>query len=230
MNRKNKFILIGIVIILYLIIVVNFHKIRFGLSLLHLYSQEKKADNLPDETVTTKPIVDNPLQNILDSIDNEDKLANSHNTQEESVDKPIDNVAHVEEQKKSRDIKDTKKTDVVLDNKESYISIVSIYNNKLLDLKSNFEDELDELIEQGIEEYSTGKVSNTKLANKYLSLGSDLEKSSDSRFNKVLKEMEKELKNNDHTTSIIKEIKDYYISFKNAKKTDLINRGMKYVE
>src|SRR5690606_16536336 len=97
-------------------------------------------------------------------------------------------------------------------------------------LRATFESELDALIKQGIEEYSNGKISNTRLANKYLSIGADLEKSSDAKFNKILKEMEKELKSNGHDTSVIKEIKNYYTSFKDAKKTNLIDRGMKHMD
>ncbi len=221
MNRKNKLILIGIIAILYLVIVLNFHKIRFALSILHLYGQEKKMDSSLDTTSTTKPIVDNPLQDILKSVNNVGNHEDVDNNDDLVVDKSVDKVDSLKIKDKTSDIKNTER---------SYINIVSEYNNKLLDLKSTFEGELDALIQNGIEEYSKGQISSTKLANKYLSLGADLEKSSDLRFNKVLKEMEKSLKNNGHETSIIKDIKDYYISFKNTKKTEIIGRGMKYVK
>lgn len=221
MNRKNKLILIGIIAILYLVIVLNFHKIRFALSILHLYGQEKKMDSSLDTTSTTKPIVDNPLQDILKSVNNVGNHEDVDNNDDLVVDKSVDKVDSLKIKDKTSDIKNTER---------SYINIVSEYNNKLLDLKSTFEGELDALIQNGIEEYSKGQISSTKLANKYLSLGADLEKSSDLRFNKVLKDMEKSLKNNGHETSIIKDIKDYYISFKNTKKTEIIGRGMKYVK
>ena len=221
MNRKNKLILIGIIAILYLVIVLNFHKIRFALSILHLYGQEKKMDSSLDTTSTTKPIVDNPLQDILKSVNNVGNHEDVDNNNDLVVDKSVDKVDSLKIKDKTSNIKNTER---------SYINIVSEYNNKLLDLKSTFEGELDALIQNGIEEYSKGQISSTKLANKYLSLGADLEKSSDLRFNKVLKEMEKSLKNNGHETYIIKDIKDYYISFKNTKKTEIIGRGMKYVK
>lgn len=226
LNRKKKFIIIGIVAIFYLIIVVNFHKIRFALSILRLYGQEKNIDTIMDHTENTKPIVDNPLQSILDSEEDEDKSdiyvdivnksQNTENAENKIMDKSIDEVAD--------------KAGKIVDNKKPYKDIINEYNTILEDLRATFESELDSLIKQGIQEYSKGEISNTKLANKYLSIGSDLEKSSDDRFDKVLKEMEKELKNNEHAISIIKDIKEYYFSFKNAKKIDLINRGMKHIK
>ncbi|WP_353095812.1 hypothetical protein [Tissierella praeacuta] len=219
-SRKNKLILIGILAIIYIIIAVNFHKIRFALSLLRLYGKEKKIESsIEDDTNIENniPVVDNPIKNILNSVDNVDKPENT----EDGTNGTVDKVDTVNEEKKEITNKDTKK---------SYISIINEYNIIFEDLKSTFESELNALIKESIKEYSKGETSNSKLANKYLSIGSDLEKSSDEKFNKILKEMEKELKNNGHDTSIVKDIKEYYTSFKNAKKMDLIARGMKRVK
>lgn len=217
-NRKKRLILIGILAVVYIIIAVNFHKIRFALSILRLYGHDKKIESPVGDNSDNKPIVDNPLKDILDSVDSVDKSGNTEDNPNGNVDKSVENVG---EQKNNPDIKDTDK---------SYISIISKYNIIFEELRSSFEGDLDTLIKQGIKEYSKGEISNTKLANKYLSIGADLEKSSDARFNKVLKEMEKELKSNGHDTSIVKDIKNYYTSFKDAKKTDLIERGMKHVD
>lgn len=89
---------------------------------------------------------------------------------------------------------------------------------------------MDALIKNSIEEYSKGDISGSKLANKYLSIGADLEKSSDTKFGKVLKNMEKELKDNGHSTDITKDIKEYYNSFKQNKKVELIDLGMKHID
>ena len=216
MNRKKKLVLVGIIAIFYLIIAVNFHKIRFALSILNLYNQEKKTETVIDNPANSKPIVENPLKDIVESVDDEDKplvLQDSEN----------DILANTEPEV-------IKEDNTVVHTKKSYTDIVNEYNSILEDLKSSFENELDALIQNGIEEYSKGDISGSKLANKYLSIGADLENSSDTRFNKVLKNMEKELKENGYSTSIVKEIKDYYTSFKNNKKVELINLGMIHVD
>lgn len=216
-NHKKKLIVIGILAVFYIIIVVNFYKIRFALSILRLYLQEKKIESPVNDNTNNKPTVDNPFKNIIDHVDNEDKSGNTGDKKGTNVDK----VDTLNEQKKEPTNNDTKK---------SYISIVIEYNTMFEDLRSSFESDLDALIKQGIQEYSSDKISSTQLANKYLSIGADLEKSSDAKFHKVLNDMEKELKSNGYDTLIVNDIKNYYISFKDAKRTDLINRGMKHVK
>lgn len=242
MNRKKKILFIGILAIVYLIIAVNFHKIRFAISMLRLYNQEKKAESTLDNNDNNlKPIVNNPLEKILDSVDIVDNTEDKQNNQETTVDNSTtDKVENVEKDKdisnqenatdKTNDDKDNDNKEQVPDIKESYVSIINEYNIILEDLRATFESELDDLIKEGIEEYSKGELTNTQLASKYLSIGANLEKSSDARFSKVIKDMEKELKANGHDTSVIKAIRDYYTSFKDAKKTDLIDRGMKHVK
>lgn len=226
-SRKNKLILLGILAIFYIVIAINFHKIRFALSILRLYGQEKKIESPVGENTSKKPIVDNPLEDLLAGVD---KSQNSGDTTGDDVDKSVDKVDTVNEPKKEPNVKDDKGTEKIPDTKKSYLNIIGEYNITFENLRATFESELDALIKQGIEEYSNGKISNTRLANKYLSIGADLEKSSDAKFNKILKEMEKELKSNGHDTSVIKEIKNYYTSFKDAKKTNLIDRGMKHMD
>lgn len=63
-----------------------------------------------------------------------------------------------------------------------------------------------------------------------MSLGADLEKSCDKKFYNLLNIMKNELKANGYDTLITDEIKNYYVSFKKARKLDLINRGMKYLK
>ncbi len=41
--------------------------------------------------------------------------------------------------------------------------------------------------------------------------------------------MEKELKANNHDTSVVKEIDSYYKSYKNSKKSSIISKGMSYI-
>ena len=131
-----------------------------------------------DNPKNIKSIEDNPLQDILESMDSADKPLNPKD--DESENDIVDNS-------KSEVVK---KDNNVVHTKKSFTDIVNEYNSTLEDLKSTFEKELDALIKNGIEEYSKGDISGSKLANKYLSIGADLEKSSDTRFNKVLKNME----------------------------------------
>ncbi|MSU00252.1 hypothetical protein [Tissierella pigra] len=210
-SRKSKLFFIGILAILYIVISLNFHKIRFALSILRLYGQDKKIESTIDDKANNEPIVDNPLKDILESVG------------------VMDNSKDIEDTNKENK-KSSNKINISDDRKKDYINIIDRYNSTFEDLQSEFESQLNSLVKKGIAEYSNGGVSTTKLANKYLSIGADLEKSSDAKFNKILKEMEKELKSNGHDTSITKEIKNYYTSFKDAKKTDLIDRGMKHVD
>lgn len=222
-NRKKKLFFITALAIIYLVIAVNFHKIRFALSMYRIYSQEKKIESVVDDVGNVKPIVDNPLQDIVINEGNVDKGDNSVDNKDSPVDKSEDKVTLPDKKPSDNSKKPSN------DSKKSYISILTDFNITLEELRIQFQSDLDNLITQGIEDYGNGGMSNTQLASKYLSAGSKLEKSSDAKFNEIVKAMEKELKANGHDTSIVKEIKEYYISFKDAKKTDLINRGMKHM-
>lgn len=193
--------------------------------MLRLYNREKNNDH----TVIENPIFSNPLEDILLSLENNND--NIDNSNEEITDNNtnINSDANSISKEKQNNIENENSDTNEIKN-ESYISILKKYNAILQDLRDTFETELNELIQSGIKEYKEGSLTTRQLATKYLSIGSELEKSSDSRFNKVLKDFENELKENNYDTSIIKDIKDYYTSFKEAKKMDLINRGMKYVK
>lgn len=220
-KKKSKLIFIGILAIIFLIIAINFHKIRFVLSMLSLYNQEKKIEFVDNNLENTKIVVDNPLQSILIVENNVDNIENN-------VVVIPQNESYIEQNKEIVDKNDNKTNTSTT--KKSYINIIDEFNIKLESLRSTFEYELDSLIAQSFAEYVKGDISNISLASKYLLAGSKLEKSSDSKFNTVIKEMEKELENNGYSTSIVNNIKNYYISIKKAKKIDLINRGMKYLK
>lgn len=236
-DQKKKLFLIVTLSIIYVLIAINFHKIRFAISILRLYSQDKKIESPVGDIAKNKPHVDNPLENILGSVDVVDKVGEAGDIVPTPVDNSVDNTENPPDKieipdKPAEPIKpvDPVKPVEPIENKKSYVEIIGKYNLMFEDLRTEFESQLDALIKQGIHEYSKGGMSSSKLANKYLTVGSDLERSSDAKFNKILKEMEKELKANDHSASIAKEIKGYYVSFKDAKKTDLIDRGMKHVK
>lgn len=226
MKRKNKLVLTGILAIIYIIIALNFHRIKFALSMFRIYSEEKKIESVDDNTEKTHELVmDNPLESILSKVDNVDNTNENEDEKDETVDKP-GGKGDVSGQSDKND----KGNVVKNDSKRSYESIINEYNIQFENLKAAFEGELDALIGQGVKEYKEGNLSTSQLASRYLSTGAKLEKISDDKFNSVLKNMEKELKANGHDTSIVKEVKSYYNSFKESKKSDLIGRGMKHVK
>lgn len=75
--------MVGLIVVFYLIIVVNFHKIRFALSILSLYNQEKMATI--DKKENINPIEYNPLQEILESMDSADKPLNPKDDENDIV-------------------------------------------------------------------------------------------------------------------------------------------------
>lgn len=213
MNRRTKFILLGITIIMYLVISLNFNKIRLGLNMFNLYSENKKIENINDDSDHPKVILDNPLKSIV--TDNAEDDLEDEELEVEETEVPVTNEPASPSSKPQTD------------SNKSYVSIVNDYNSKLENLQSEFEADLDNLMSQGLKDYSKGDISTVKLASKYLSLGAALEKSSDAKFKSIIKDMERELKENKHDPSIIKEINAYYTSYKNSKKSDLISSGMK---
>lgn len=103
------------------------------------------------------------------------------------------------------------------------------YNDRLLILQTEFDGELNKLIDTAIKDYNSG-VSKVKLANKYLGEGTKLEKSSDEKFYALLGKMEKELGDNSLDTQVSRDVAKYYETFKKEKKTELINKGMNIVK
>lgn len=231
-TQSKKLISIAILIVLYILLVLNIHKIRFGLDILRLYVQDENIESHDDSIFNSKLPKDNPLKDMLCSIEHIDNIVeiqdNKMGNENHSLDKVDTSMNTIKPEDKN--IKASKEPVNSIDDKKSYISIITEYNLIFEELKTEFESELDSLIQKGIDEYSKDKVSNVKLANKYLSIGSKLEKSSDARFNQLLKNLKKDLKDNKHDTTISKKIKDYYESFKEDKKTELIDRGMKHLD
>lgn len=217
--KGKKLLLIGIFIFTSFII-INFYKIKFFLSLINLSRYGHKIESQSEDTKKQEAKLTNPLQAILKSVEtvegneNIEAIDDASNTADDL--RNIDGIVSISIKEHNY--------------KKSYNEIIQEYNDILEDLKLEFEAELDALIKQGIEEYSLGEISSTKLANKYLSLGADLEKSCDKKFYNLLNIMKNELKANGYDTLITDEIKNYYVSFKKARKLDLINRGMKYLK
>lgn len=239
MKNKKNLIIIIVLATIFIVMAVNFHKIKFTVSILRLYNQERSIITPLDDQGNTEIPMDDPLKEILSS---SNKISHDESIKDDNNSDPSDNINDYNinisrpETNKNK-VENVKSLDSLTDKEplknktpKPYIDIVVEFNKTLESLQSTFEGELKALVDQGIKEYSRGELSNNKLASKYISIGSELEKVCDSKFNKVIKEMERELKSNNHPSSISKDIKKYYNSFKDAKKADLINHGKKYLD
>lgn len=208
-KKSGKYIFTAIIGLICILIIINLGKIKFMYSMLSSYKDVKnvEAGDLPNED--NLEIKENPLEKVLDNVDNES----------------IDNN-DIDGSPESNTEDDNKDIEV---NKDPYIVLVSDYNNKFEAMQADYESKLNNLISAGYEEFKSGDVSTMQLANKYINEGSKLEKECDANFNAMVQEMEKELKSNGHDTSIIKDLKDYYDSFKSSKKSQLMAKARAYM-
>lgn len=110
---------------------------------------------------------------------------------------------------------------------DTYIAILSKYNDRFVSLQSQYEEKLNTLIKQGYSEYKSGKISKTKLANKYISQARALEKESDTSVNTLIKQMKKELKVNNFDPSIAKDVESYYQKYKERKRGEIMTKASK---
>ena len=220
MKKKSnfKYVVLGILAVVAIVGFMNYDKIKFGLSMMKSYKEVKDLEKVVDSNDDEELAVENPLLEVLNQQGSVDNGEDDVDTEDSSSNED-----------KSNEGKDTSKEEPNKLASKSYITIVSEYNEKFGDLQSEFEGALSGIISNGYAEYKSGDHTVASLANKYLSEGSRLEKQSDAKFNAILKEMEKELKANGHDTSITKDVKAYYNSFKNAKKNSLLSKGSKYV-
>ena len=92
--------------------------------------------------------------------------------------------------------------------------IVNTYTRKIRTLEAIARERLEQLKATGLAEYNekkaSGQVDKAQLARKYVQAGERLEKNVDQKFQEVLAEMEKVLRENQHPTAIIAEIKKSY--------------------
>ena len=241
---KKKKCLLVFILAIGILVILNFHRIKFTLSLLSLSRQRDMIEAQLEDPEYVEANLENPLEAILEAAAVEDvdstrdPVDNPHNDANDGSTGNVENTNNLVKDDVSTGNTSTNKpkdkakspAGQASSSSKSYVEIILEYNDVLLNLQAEFEAKLDALIRQGIEEYAQGKVSTAKLASKYLSLGADLEKSCDKRFYNLLDTMKDELKANGHDTLITDEIKEYYVSFKKARKVDLINRGMKHLK
>jgi len=233
MKKGTKYILLAVLGVILVVTAVNFNKIRFMYNMISSYNRlkDENVHKLPeDDTDEDIEVVENPIKKIIGDIEdnkgNED-IPVSNETPEENEkepdessegneNKPTDNGADDNANNKSKD--------------ELYKSIVTKYYDVLTALQQEYETKINDLVESGYEEYKSGEVSILSLANKYLTLGSKLESESDKKVNALLKDMEKELKDNNLDTSIVKEVKDYYNYLKSLRRSQLMSKAKSYID
>ncbi|NLY43940.1 MAG: hypothetical protein GX066_08235 [Clostridiaceae bacterium] len=110
--------------------------------------------------------------------------------------------------------------------------IVSKYMARFTSLKNDSLGQLDALFAQAANEYkqlpkdkkATAKVT---LGAKYLALGKKLENECDAKFNKILKEMENELKANNLPTTSVRDAKTQYNAEKKAKYNSFMSKVLR---
>ena len=232
MKKGTKYILLAVLGVILVVTAVNFNKIRFMYNMISSYNRlkDENVHKLPeDDTDEDIEVVENPIKKIIGDIEdnkgNEDIPVSNETPKEnekapdkssESKEKPTDNGADDNANNKSKD--------------ELYKSIVTKYYDVLTALQQEYETKINDLVESGYEEYKSGEVSILSLASKYLSLGSKLESESDKKVNALLKDMEKELKDNNLDTSIVKEVKDYYNYLKSLRRSQLMSKAKSYID
>lgn len=220
---EKRMILILSLFIVLIVLVLNIHKIRFALGMYNIYSKEKNIEtNIDNDEPIDNLEVYNPLTPIIESEVDEIEIVDDNIKQELTLERFGDKVT-LADKWPDQDLVDN-------NNIKPYVNIVKEYNVKLETLRATFEMKLENLIHSGIAEYNGGQVAKTKLMNKYLNAGTQLEKTSDNQFNVLVKEMEEYLKINKHDTKVVSEVKEYYTNFKNAKKQEVISKGMKYMK
>lgn len=214
-----KHVLLSIVGILCIVAILNLNKIKFLLNMFISYSKVNN-ENYEDLTNVDDDLVvkENPLLSIVDETDDRENI--------------ISDSSIIDDNPNSNETKNNDDNDNSISKvkHKSYKSIISDFNNKFELLQKDYEAKLNNLVKSGYDEYTSGKVSKTKLATKYINEGSRLEKECDGNFNNMLKEMEKELETNGHDISIVKDLKEYYNSYKETRRSQLIGKAKGYMD
>lgn len=202
--RRFRFVysLATILLSIGLIIYINIGKIRLGLNFLDIKNNDSKIEE------TENPSNINPLDRI---------------------------GVRKTKPKQSKYLKDPGELgieDIIKNNKQLLAEDIAInlisaqYKERFNNLHARVENEISNLIQAGVTDYNSGKYSLTNIANKYLSEGEKLEQIFDVEFNSLLSQLEKELVENNYDTSVLGDIKEYYMTYKSVKKAEIIAKGM----
>lgn len=222
MKRKKTWIGIIILTIIVFFIFTNFHKIKFAISMLDVYTKNAKKSDLSETERKSNidTIVDNPLDYIVNADEPVDTPDDDENNPD--IDSDIDN--------KEINDKTVSKNNPANNGKKSVVTIASKYNKELTNIQNSFQGQLQGLARQAYGEYQSEVMSTTKLTNKYMGLGSDLERKCDNLVYSALSNMKRELKSNGHDTSLVEEVKDYYQNFKEVEKDRLFDIAFKKID
>lgn len=211
---KKKYILIIILIVLLLPLLYFRNEIKFLSSV--VTTNVTKSENKSGEALV------NPFDKYLKD-ENFDLVQDPN-----SIDRGIDseNINAINE--KNNQKIDNPQTNTAV-NKKSLDQVINVYYPKFTALENEFNSSLDNLVKDALTDYNSGNYTKFQLARFYLDKGYKIEKESDAKFYSLVKELEKELKNNSLDLSLKDEIVNYYETLKSVKKDSLIDRGMALV-
>lgn len=213
-QMKKRYILIIILIALLLPLLYFRNEMKF-LSSIFTYKLTKSETK-------SEEILNNPFDEYI-----KDENSNSVETTDTNG-SDIDSENTISTSEKNNTQIDNSQTSTNL-NKKSLDQIITIYDPKFKALENEFNSLLDNLIKDALSDYNSGNYTKFQLARFYLDKGYKIEKESDAKFYSLVKELEKELKNNSLDLSLKEKIVRYYESVKSAKKDSLINKGMDLV-
>ena len=211
---KKKYILIIILIVLLLPLLYFRNEIKFLSSV--ITSSVPKSENQNGEA----------LENPFDKYIKDENLDLVQDTDPSDIAINSGNINVINE--KNNNQVDNPQTNTTV-NKKSLDQIINVYDPKFKALENEFNSLLDNLIKDALTDYNSGNYTKFQLARFYLDKGYKIEKESDAKFYSLVKELEKELKNNSLDLSLKDEIVNYYETVKSAKKDSLINKGMALV-
>lgn len=103
----------------------------------------------------------------------------------------------------------------IIENKPSYESIVSKYQNQLSSLESSLSSQLSSLISSAKEELKNGSTLG-EVSSKYMGLAYSLEASADSQVSSILSSLSSELRNHGYDSSIVDSLQSQYEAAKDA--------------
>ncbi|WP_077369499.1 hypothetical protein [Anaerosalibacter sp. Marseille-P3206] len=215
--KKKKYIVYSIVGILVVLVVLNWGNIKFVFDMMSSYKKYEEVKDIPDNNKETFKD-SNP---ILEAIEK-----NNENLNEEDTNTNVTNEGEGNSNNENNDKENN------INNKDNviYLSILSNYNDKFTSLQNAYEEALNSMISQGYSEYKNGTVSKSKLVSKYMSKGKSLENESDAKVNALVKEMENELKSNGFDPSVAKEVKNYYNSYKENRRGEVMAKAFNAID
>lgn len=234
----KKKIIIASAVIISIVLLLNFSKIKFVFNMLYIYLDPIKSI---ENNKNSEKSINNPLKSLSEdpkhkSKDKKDNIPYAPTTQKSNDNNSLDvseNEVHKDYAKSNVNIKDEHNTKIEENQsidvkKKTLIDIATKYNKRFEALQTSYLNDLDNLISEASIDYNKGDLSASQIASKYISKGTDLEKSCDKKINSILKELENELTSNGHDTSLVQDVKSYYNSFKKNKKSDLLDKAKEY--